>query len=155
MIVSDVARRLRRGALGVLVAALVALATATTASAASLTVTSCTEGPSGYVIGLAGSGFPATAPLQVDWTDTLGSFFNPTSSDGSGNLNPTNVFGAGPAKVTISIQDLNGASLASLTVNGCAPPTPTAKDQCKKDAWQAFDYKNQGRCVSAVASKNK
>jgi hypothetical protein len=35
---------------------------------------------------------------------------------------------------------------------------PTSKDQCKNGGWQTFNnphFKNQGDCVSSVASKNK
>jgi len=35
-------------------------------------------------------------------------------------------------------------------------PTPTAKDQCKNGGWRSFPgFKNQGDCVSLVATKGK
>jgi hypothetical protein len=37
-------------------------------------------------------------------------------------------------------------------------PSPTSKDQCKNNGWKTFNnptYKNQGDCVSAVASNGK
>jgi hypothetical protein len=36
-----------------------------------------------------------------------------------------------------------------------APALPTAKDQCKNGGWQTFGFKNQGDCVSFVATKGK
>jgi hypothetical protein len=37
-----------------------------------------------------------------------------------------------------------------------APPLPTSKDQCKNGGWRAFGvFKNQGDCVSFVATKGK
>ncbi len=38
-----------------------------------------------------------------------------------------------------------------------AAPSPTNQDQCKKDGWKSFGtlFKNQGDCVSFVASKGK
>ena len=37
----------------------------------------------------------------------------------------------------------------------CAPPLPTAKDQCKNGGWAQFGFKNQGDCVSFVATGGK
>ncbi len=42
--------------------------------------------------------------------------------------------------------------------SGPIPLSPTNKDQCKKDGWKSFNdptFKNQGDCVSFVASKGK
>ena len=37
-----------------------------------------------------------------------------------------------------------------------APPVPTTADQCKDDGWKIFGvFKNQGDCVSFVATKGK
>lgn len=38
----------------------------------------------------------------------------------------------------------------NVVVNG-----PTDASQCKNGGWQALGFKNQGQCVSSVASKNK
>jgi hypothetical protein len=36
------------------------------------------------------------------------------------------------------------------------PALPTSKDQCKKDGWKTYGvFKNQGDCVSFVATKGK
>lgn len=55
--------------------------------------------------------------------------------------------------------------LDSVVVNGTtfdfeaqepAPELPTNKDQCKKGGWQSFEvFKNQGDCVSFVATKGR
>ena len=29
-------------------------------------------------------------------------------------------------------------------------PFPSSKDQCKKDGWKAFGFKNQGDCIKFV-----
>lgn len=49
----------------------------------------------------------------------------------------------------------NSGSL-SVDVYQLAPPRPTSADQCKKDGWQAYGiFKNQGDCVSYVATQGK
>jgi hypothetical protein len=49
----------------------------------------------------------------------------------------------------------NSGSL-SVDVYQLAPPRPTSADQCKKDGWQAYGiFKNQGDCVSYVATNGK
>jgi hypothetical protein len=36
------------------------------------------------------------------------------------------------------------------------PPVPTSQDQCKKDGWRTYGiFKNQGDCVSFVATHGK
>jgi hypothetical protein len=30
------------------------------------------------------------------------------------------------------------------------PTTPATADDCKKDGWKTYGFKNQGQCVSAV-----
>jgi hypothetical protein len=60
--------------------------------------------------------------------------------------------------------DVQGtADLSNITVNGvlqepAAAATPTSKDQCKDGGWQTFtdpSFKNQGDCVSYVATHGK
>ena len=45
----------------------------------------------------------------------------------------------------------------NLIINGVAVLPPTSADQCKKDGWKDYGtmFKNQGDCVSFVASKGK
>lgn len=43
----------------------------------------------------------------------------------------------------------------TLLVRNIVANGPTDIAQCKDGGWQAFGFKNQGQCVSSVASKNK
>jgi hypothetical protein len=36
-----------------------------------------------------------------------------------------------------------------------APPLPTSTDQCKKDGWRAYGFRNQGACVSFVNAASR
>jgi hypothetical protein len=48
------------------------------------------------------------------------------------------------------------AELFASDVTVPVPTLPTDKDQCKKNGWQSFGiFKNQGDCVSAVATNGK
>jgi hypothetical protein len=54
----------------------------------------------------------------------------------------------------------NGLLFDNLSLTSGAIPAnvPTTKDQCKKDGWKTFtdpSFKNQGDCVSYVATKGK
>lgn len=42
--------------------------------------------------------------------------------------------------------------LDSVTINGTTHGFPASKDDCRGGAWQFFGFKNQGACVSSVAS---
>jgi hypothetical protein len=46
---------------------------------------------------------------------------------------------------------------ASVTFSmpGCKPPLPTSKDQCKNGDFKSYGFKNEGDCVSFVATKGK
>jgi hypothetical protein len=57
-----------------------------------------------------------------------------------------------PGTVYIDNISVNGQVVGSPETN-----VPTLKDQCKKDGWKSFGdmFKNQGDCVSFVASKGK
>ena len=64
----------------------------------------------------------------------------------------------GPPPSTTTTSSTTSTSTTSTTVAPTTtttqgPPTdrPTAKDQCKKDGWKDFGFKNQGQCVSFVA----
>lgn len=56
-----------------------------------------------------------------------------------------------------------GVTLASIAIAQPSPPPPpppvslpTAKEQCYNGGWQTFKvFKNQGDCVSYVATKGK
>ena len=50
---------------------------------------------------------------------------------------------------------VNVAAEGDLVVHD-APPLPTSKDQCKNGGWRNYGvFKNQGDCVSFVATKGK
>ena len=62
--------------------------------------------------------------------------------------------------ILIDVQGM--ADVSDITVNGVlqepAPSTPTSKDQCKNGGWKTFtdpSFKNQGDCVSFVATHGK
>jgi hypothetical protein len=64
--------------------------------------------------------------------------------------------------VDILIDVQGTADVSDITVNGVlqvpAPTTPTSKDDCKNGGWQTFSnpsFKNQGDCVSFVATHGK
>ena len=76
------------------------------------------------------------------------SILNGVVLDGS----PCHHLDGGRAGVT---QPRSGCPVTSITVN-ITSPLPTASAQCKDGGWQAFGvFKNQGDCVSFVASKGK
>jgi len=43
----------------------------------------------------------------------------------------------------------------TFTVEGCPPPLPTMKEQCKNGGWREFGYPNQGACISDVNRRNR
>ena len=60
-----------------------------------------------------------------------------------------------PADTTATVQ-WSSDSGANLTVSmSCqlAPPLPTSAEQCKKGGYEAFNFENQGDCVSFVATE--
>ncbi len=68
----------------------------------------------------------------------------------------------GTAGVGIFRQDTNWTPNGTVAMRITASPTlvapPTSKDQCKKSGWMAFNnpsFKNQGDCVSFVATRGK
>lgn len=68
---------------------------------------------------------------------------------GAGTSVPTTTSTTAPTTTT-------SASTSSTSTTSIPPSgPPTNKDQCKDDGWQGFGFKNQGRCVSAVASQRQ
>ncbi len=51
----------------------------------------------------------------------------------------------------------NGADAGSVTftVEGCPPPLPTTKAQCKKGGFREFGHPDQGTCISDVNRRNR
>lgn len=37
-----------------------------------------------------------------------------------------------------------------LEVEGCPPPQPMTKDECKNGGWESFGFRNQGLCIQYV-----
>jgi hypothetical protein len=72
-------------------------------------------------------------------------------------------FPTGTIQAVDILIDVQGtADVSDITVNGVlqepAPSTPTSKDQCKNGGWKTFtnpSFKNQGDCVSFVATHGK
>src|SRR3954471_1188773 len=85
--------------------------------------------------------------------------FNAATLAAAGQQVPTPTGQIVAIDVLIDVQGT--ADLSNITVNGQLqlPETaagPTTKDQCKNGGWQAFTspkFKNQGDCVSFVATK--
>jgi hypothetical protein len=93
-----------------------------------------------------------------------------TNTDGTATytFTPSDAFNTSGVQTTITgtiqsadiLIDVEGtADISNITVNGVVQVLqvgpPTSKDQCKKGGWQAFNnpsFKNQGECVSFVAS---
>ncbi len=65
----------------------------------------------------------------------------------------------GRSAVTVSITPSGAATLTESFTSSLTAPVlivPTSKSQCKKRGWKTFEvFKNQGDCVSFVATKRK
>jgi hypothetical protein len=59
--------------------------------------------------------------------------------------------GCGP---TATCQAVGQAFLQGFVLS-ITPPTPTTQAQCRNGGWQDFGYRNQGACMSFVASKGR
>jgi hypothetical protein len=114
----------------------------------------CSRYPTLHGINIRLSGFPPITPFAGTLEFPDGAIFGATfSTDSAGNF-AAGPFGselAGVFKVTVSWS--GGTLTESLDVN-CALPTSTA--ECKNGGWRNFGvFKNQGDCVSFVATKRK
>jgi uncharacterized repeat protein (TIGR01451 family) len=49
----------------------------------------------------------------------------------------------------------SGGGSVTFTVEGCPPPLPTMKEQCKKGGFMEFGYPDQGTCISDVNRRNR
>jgi hypothetical protein len=100
---------------------------------------------------------------------------NPTctfsESDRTVSCSPWNFRGGQPFEATIEVIPRECGTFTNIatspvlaqdsvsetfTVEGCVPPPPTMKDQCKQGGWMDFGiYPDQGTCVSAVNRQNR
>jgi hypothetical protein len=95
----------------------------------------------GFLVAFGDGGTGATGEDQVLWFQFIETV--PTSCPPAGQRPP----GAFPAQIPIQP---GGVAIVD------APPFPTSRDQCKNGAWKTFGvFKNQGDCVSFVATKRK
>ncbi len=141
-----------------------------------------TEGPVAYtpwlVLGITASPSTVTvgssSTVTADVThDNTGAVAGATIPDGTtiafatdfGTLSaPAAQTSGGTATVTLSSPAEGTAHVSaaldnqavSTTVTFTKPPRPTSADQCKKNGWQLYGvFKNQGDCVSYVATRGK
>jgi hypothetical protein len=65
----------------------------------------------------------------------------------------------GTSAVSVTITESGAATLTESFTSSLAQPVliaPTTKDQCKRGGWRDFpQFKNQGDCVSFVATEGK
>jgi hypothetical protein len=79
-------------------------------------------------------------------------------NDGAGQDTATIgfVFVQDPLPTTCPIVGVGGPIPGGDITVVDAPPLPTSKDQCKNGGWETYGvFKNQGDCVSYVATKGK
>lgn len=134
-----------------------ALIFAASASAASAAVTNCTEVPAGYAITFSGSGFAANSVVSASEN---GAFRGTTTADSRGSFSNFTILIASLPSEVIFVDTAGNSATLSVTScgGGGGGEAPATKDDCKKDGYLDFTnpaFKNQGRCVSSVASKNK
>jgi hypothetical protein len=123
------------------------------------------------------AGVRASLQLSVQADNGIDIALNGTSFTGTAYAYPTvcgGSFGGTPLSFTVGSGFVTGLNTLDFTVDNCgiagpnaldfqatvtfstAPPAPTNKDQCKNGGWQSFGgFKNQGDCVSFVASGGK
>ena len=94
----------------------------------------------------AGPGACGTAPDADGWRTVTGT----VTGIVDGNAGYTGIVNDNPS-------DPGTIEVRNLIINGVAVLPPTSADQCKKDGWKDYGtmFKNQGDCVSFVASKGK
>jgi hypothetical protein len=90
----------------------------------------------------------------VKWSDIVAA--NPTATIQGELINQ----GSGNPGIDANLDAFTFGANGNATTWNFDPLTgpPTSKDQCKDGGWQSFDnptFKNQGDCVSYVATKGK
>ncbi len=99
---------------------------------------------------------PVTAVTPVGQGDTFTSVC--TGAPQAWTLVATGAFTVGSARADAFINNNGntGSSTAVISLIDAPPPLPTSKEQCMNGGWKNYGvFKNQGDCVSFVASKGK
>jgi hypothetical protein len=98
-------------------------------------------------------------PTPCTWSAIVSAFPSATIREGAGFPGSLGVNqGSGNAGFLSNVDGLTVSATGQETVYDFEPAIgpPVAKDECKKGGWQTFDtprnFKNQGDCVSFVAS---
>lgn len=110
--------------------------------------------------------FNLATPIAVQPGDILGMWTNDwtaacaDATAGGGNT-PYEAYAPLPGVGTTVTPSWTNAYLLTLNISATltepAPSLPTSKDQCKNGGWKTFgdQFKNQGDCVSYVATQGK
>jgi hypothetical protein len=56
--------------------------------------------------------------------------------------------------VTVNLSNLPPEVVITYSAIG-GPPPPTSKNECKHGGWSSLGFRNQGDCVSSVATGSK
>jgi hypothetical protein len=103
--------------------------------------------PTAGLVRVVDRGGPGTALDRVEWQRVAGPIFGPPIPG------PTDCSSYAPRFPIVQGPLANDTGDIVVTD---AQPLPTSKDQCKHDGWKTFGvFKNQGACVSFVASGGK
>jgi len=114
---------------------------------------------------------PPEADLQFVSASATGVLGEATCSESAGTVTcaPFAYDAAFPFEATIEVIPMQcgtftntatdvglGSSVSeTFTVEGCPPPLPTMKEQCKKGGWMKYGYPDQGTCISDVNRRNR
>jgi hypothetical protein len=124
------------------------------------------ENPSGSVVLTTDQGVVAGTVTCVGVKGTLASVGVALQGTLPGGASAV-VIHVAPAHGTMDIVTVNAAPMECPFPHGggfqytgdiviaAAAPLPTSKDQCKRGGWKAYGFKNQGQCVSFVATGAK
>ena len=93
-------------------------------------------------------GGPASGQDSFEWAETLG----PVDGTPIAGLTDCSSY---PASFPTSGGPAFNRTSGDIIVTDAPPPLPTSKQQCKHGGWQQFGFKNQGDCVSFVATGGK
>jgi len=105
----------------------------------------------------AGSDTSASGTIPDGTTIAFATDFGTLSANSAGTtLGTASVTIGSSTPGTAHVSAALDAQSVSTTVTFTTPPVPTSTDQCKKGGWQSYgNFKNQGDCVSFVATRGK